>query len=208
VTETIDQLLHGIHLVPVVTVQQVHQAVPLANALLEAGIRTLEVTLRTDAALESIEAIAGDVPDMLVGAGSVIDAPQMLSVANAGGRYAVSPGYTDALLEAACLPYLPGASTASDVLYLRERGYFLQKFFPAEAAGGLALLDAIHAPIPDVSFCPTGGLNAELAAAYLQMPYVKAVGGSWFIPRSSLESGDFTAITKAAGGALKALTRA
>lgn len=207
-TQTVDQLLHGIRLVPVVTVPNVEQAVPLANALLEAGIRTLEVTLRTDAALEAIEAIARDVPEMLVGAGSVIDPPQMRSVADAGGRYAVSPGYTDALLAAACLPYLPGASTASEVLYLRERGYFLQKFFPAEAAGGLTFLDAIHAPIPDVGFCPTGGLSAELAAAYLQRPYIKAVGGSWFIPKPALEGGDFAAITKAASAALKALTGA
>jgi 2-dehydro-3-deoxyphosphogluconate aldolase/(4S)-4-hydroxy-2-oxoglutarate aldolase len=204
-TGTIAQLLHGTHLVPVITVPHVHQAVPLANALLAAGIQTLEVTLRTDAALEAIEAIAHGVPEMLVGAGSVIDPQQMQSVANAGGRYAVSPGYTEALLAAACLPYLPGASTAAEVLSLRERGYFLQKFFPAEAAGGLTYLDAIHAPIPDVGFCPTGGLNAELAAAYLQRPYVKAVGGSWFIPKSALESGGFAAITRAASGALKAL---
>jgi len=204
--QTIDQLLGDIRVIPVVAIQYPHHAVPLANAMLEAGIRTLEITLRTDAALEAIEDIARDVPAMLVGAGSVIDPTQMSSVASAGARYAVSPGYTHALLAAASLPYLPGASTASEVLYLRERGYFLQKFFPAEAAGGLTFLDAITAPIADVRFCPTGGLNAELAAAYLQRPYVQAVGGSWFISSSSLERGDYTAITKAASKVLKALT--
>lgn len=207
-TQTIDQLLDEMRLIPVVVVQHVHQAVPLANAMLEAGIYTLEVTLRTDAALEAIEAIARDVPELLVGAGSVTNPTQMLAVASAGARYAVSPGCTDALLAAACLPYLPGASTVSEVLYLRERGHFLQKFFPAEAAGGLTFLDAVNAPIPDVRFCPTGGLNAELAAAYLQRPNVQAIGGSWFIPKASLEHGDFATITKAAAGALKALTRA
>ena len=136
-TQTIDQLLRGIRLIPVVSVEHVRQAVPLANALLEAGIQTLEVTLRTDAALEAIEAIAHEVPEMLVGAGSIVDPPQMLSVANAGGRYAVSPGYTDALLAAACLPYLPGASTASDVLYLRERGHFLARCDTANVRGHL-----------------------------------------------------------------------
>ena len=201
-TPTMSDILNGISLVPVVAISRKEHAVPLAQAFLAAGINTIEVTLRTDCALAAIEAIAHAVPDISVGAGSVIEAEQMKVVTGAGADYAVSPGYTDELIDAACLPYLPGASTASEVLYLRDKGFRLQKFFPAQASGGLAALKAIHAPIPDVRFCPTGGLNAVTAAQYLEHAFVEAVGGSWFIDQQAIDQGSWDSVEASAARAL------
>ena len=199
--ENITELLKDVFLIPVVVINQLHEAATLGNALQIAGFNTIEVTLRTDTALPAVELLARDFPDLLVGAGSIIEPSQMTSAASAGARYAVSPGFTDQLLESACLPYLPGAATAAEILYLRAKGYSNLKFFPAEAAGGVGYLDAISGPIPDVSFCPTGGLHADSAKAYLQRDNVFAVGGSWFIDKNALQDGNVPALSDKAAQA-------
>ena len=201
-TKPIGSLLSDVSLIPVAVIADEQKAVPLAQALRDGGIKTIEVTLRNSAALKAIEQIARQVPDLIVGAGSVIESRQLLAAAEAGAQYAVSPGYTQALLKMNVLPYLPGASTAAEVMQLREHGYFLQKFFPAENTGGLATLSALHAPIPDVSFCPTGGINETLARAYLAEDFVFAVGGSWFIDSNALERGDLAEVSMKAKQAL------
>lgn len=187
-------LLADIKLVPVVTIHDADHAVPLAQALLAAGIRAIEVTLRTDQALAALQRISAEVPQMLVGAGSVRVPAQFAEVRAAGCAFAVSPGVTERLLEAASLPYIPGAATASECMRLLENGYTLQKFFPAESSGGQRALKSISAPLPDIRFCPTGGINAELAREYLAMETVSCVGGSWFVPDDLLAQGDFSAI--------------
>ena len=199
---TIEQLLSQVQLIPVAVINQPNQAVPLAQALLAAGIKTIEVTLRTGAALHAIEQIANHVPELVVGAGSVVDSDQMSAVASAGAQYAISPGFTEELLAIDTIPYLPGASTAAEVMHLRSRGYFFQKFFPAEPMGGLATLKAIHAPLSDVKFCPTGGITAPLSREYLAEEFIFAVGGSWFLDLHTIEQGDTDAITTQAKHAL------
>ena len=191
-------LFEDIRLVPVVVIDNPIHAVPLAETLLEAGIICMEITLRSPAALDAISAVANACPDMLVGAGSIIQANQFAQVKNIGARFAVSPGHTSKLIEAANIPYLPGAASASECLSLLESGYNLVKFFPAEIAGGMALLSALNGPIPNLKFCPTGGVNLENAKTYLNMDCVACVGGSWFVPRNTLAEGDFPAILKLA----------
>jgi len=160
--------------------------------------------LRTAAGLGAIERIAKEVPDMLVGAGSVRRAAQVADVKSAGARFAVSPGSSDALLEAVAdaeLPFVPGAVTASEMLKLLELGYTLQKFFPAELSGGAAFLKAIGAPIPEVGFMPTGGIGPDNAKDYLSLANVVCIGGSWIAPPALLRDGDFAAIAKLAAAA-------
>lgn len=183
--------------VPVLTIEDAAQAVPLARALLEGGIGVVEVTLRTAAALDAIAAMAG-VPGMVVGAGTVLTPSQYEAVAAAGARFVVSPGSSEALLDAAArsgVPFLPGAATPSEVLVLLEQGYRLQKFFPAEPAGGIPMLKALAAPIPDVRFCPTGGVGIGNARDYLALPNVVCVGGSWLTPAPALAAGDWRSVT-------------
>lgn len=183
--------------VPVLTIEDAAQAVPLARALLEGGIGVVEVTLRTAAALDAIAAMAG-VPGMVVGAGTVLTPSQYEAVAAAGARFVVSPGSSEAVLDAAArsgVPFLPGAATPSEVLVLLEQGYRLQKFFPAEPAGGIPMLKALAAPIPDVRFCPTGGVGIGNARDYLALPNVVCVGGSWLTPAPALAAGDWRSVT-------------
>jgi len=190
-------LVSEFRIVPVVAIDNVELAVPLAETLLQSGIGIIEITLRTPDALAAIEAVARSVPDMLTGAGSIRHAAQMSDVARAGARFAVSPGSSDALLSAASdyeLPFIPGAVTPSEVIALLERGYQLQKFFPAEAAGGIPFLKSIASPIPEASFMPTGGISAKLAESYLGLPNVSGVGGSWITPSDLLAAGDFNRI--------------
>ena len=194
-------LLEGIKVVPVVVIDDPANAVPLAEAFLGGGLKAIEVTLRTDAGLAAIEAIARDVPDMLVGAGSLRTPDQIEDVKNAGARFGVSPGSTMTLLAAARdndLPFIPGAATASEMLALFEAGVDLQKFFPAELAGGIPYLKAVGAPIPEVMFMPTGGVSPSNAAVYLALGNVSCVGGSWLAPRDKLAAGDFDAIRQLA----------
>ena len=200
------KLLGGLRVVPVVVINDAADAVPLAETLLEAGLGAIEVTLRTEQGLTAIERIAAEVPDMLVGAGSVRHANQVGEVVDAGARFVVSPGSSEGLLAAvadAAIPFVPGAVTASEMLRLLEHGYTLQKFFPAELAGGAKFLKAVGAPIPEVNFMPTGGIGPDNVGDYLSMKNVACVGGSWIAPASLLEQRDFAAIGKLAADAAR-----
>ncbi|WP_109031670.1 bifunctional 4-hydroxy-2-oxoglutarate aldolase/2-dehydro-3-deoxy-phosphogluconate aldolase [Streptomyces rubrogriseus] len=183
--------------VPVVVVDDLADAVPLARALVAGGLPAIEVTLRTPVALDAIRAIAAEVPDAVVGAGTVVTAEQVAEVVAAGARFLVSPGWTDALLEAmrgSGVPFLPGVSTTSEVVTLLERGVREMKFFPAEAAGGTAYLKALAAPLPQARFCPTGGITPASAPQYLALPNVGCVGGSWMLPKDAVVGRDWARV--------------
>ncbi|MFF7605484.1 bifunctional 4-hydroxy-2-oxoglutarate aldolase/2-dehydro-3-deoxy-phosphogluconate aldolase [Streptomyces parvulus] len=180
--------------VPVVVVDDLADAVPLARALVAGGLPAIEVTLRTPVALDAIRAIAGEVPGAVVGAGTVITPDQVGEVVAAGARFLVSPGWTDVLLDAmrsSGVPFLPGVSTTSEVVALLERGVREMKFFPAEAAGGTAYLKALAAPLPQARFCPTGGIGPGSAPDYLALPNVGCVGGSWMLPKDAVTGRDW-----------------
>ena len=180
--------------VPVVVVEDAADAVPLARALVAGGLPAIEVTLRTPDALGAISAIAAEVPDAVVGAGTVITPEQAGEAVAAGARFLVSPGWTDVLLEAlraSGVPFLPGVSTASEVVALLERGVREMKFFPAQAAGGTAYLKSLAGPLPQARFCPTGGIGIDSAPEYLALPNVACVGGSWMLPADALAARDW-----------------
>ncbi len=186
--------------VPVVIVEAIEDAVPLARALVQGGLPVIEVTLRTPIALDAVRAIAAEVEDAIVGVGTVLDPAQLAASERAGARFAVSPGHTPRLLDAAAqsnLPLLPGIATASEAIALIERGYAFAKFFPAEPAGGHAYLSALASPLPQLRFCPTGGITPESAPRYLALPNVVCVGGSWMLPRQRIVAKDWAAITTA-----------
>jgi 2-dehydro-3-deoxyphosphogluconate aldolase/(4S)-4-hydroxy-2-oxoglutarate aldolase len=190
--------------VPVLTIGRTADAVPLARALVKGGLPVLEITLRTATALEALKAIAAEVPDAIVGAGTVLKPRQFDQIREAGARFAVSPGCTPALVtaaRAAGLPFLPGIQTVSEAMVLAEQGFGLMKFFPAGAAGGLAWLKAIAAPLADLRFCPTGGIGADTAAGYLSLANVACVGGSWVAPSEAVAAGDWTRIERLAAAA-------
>lgn len=190
--------------IPVVVIGDADHAVPLAQAMVAGGIRVIEITLRTDAALTAVERIAAEVPDMVVGAGTLTSRGQVTAAADAGARFLVSPGTTPTLLDAmddSGLPFLPGVSTVSEVLALLERGITEMKFFPAEAAGGVRYLKAIAGPLPQVRFCPTGGITPSSARNYLALPSVGCVGGSWLSPADALQTEDWTQIKQLASQA-------
>ena len=179
------------------TIEDAAQAVPLARALVSGGLAVLEVTLRTAAALAAIKAIADAVPDAVVGAGTVTNAADIGKAVAAGARFLVSPGTSAALVDAfaaAPVAALPGCATVSEAMALAERGFEVLKFFPAEPSGGLAWLKAVAEPLPRIRFCPTGGVSITNAAAYLALPNVVAVGGSWVAPRSMIGAGKFDRI--------------
>ena len=187
--------------IPVIVLQRVEHAVPMARALVAGGVRVLEVTLRTPAALACMEAIAREVPEAIVGAGTLRSAADVRAARDAGCQFGVSPGYT-AEIGAACrdanLPLLPGVATASEVMAANADGLTFLKFFPATAAGGASLLRALAGPFPDVVFCPTGGITVETAPQFLSLPNVKVCGGSWLTPADALEAGDWARITQLA----------
>jgi 2-dehydro-3-deoxyphosphogluconate aldolase/(4S)-4-hydroxy-2-oxoglutarate aldolase len=194
--------------IPVLTVERLADAVPLARALVKGGLPVLEITFRTGAALEALAAIAREVPDAVVGAGTVLDRTQLRQAIDAGARFGVSPGCTAALAQAAMdsgLPFLPGIQTVSEALTLREQGFRLLKFFPADASGGPTWLKAVAAPLAGLRFCPTGGIGADTAPGYLALPNVACVGGSWVAPRDAVAAGDWSRIEHlaAAAAALK-----
>jgi 2-dehydro-3-deoxyphosphogluconate aldolase/(4S)-4-hydroxy-2-oxoglutarate aldolase len=191
--------------IPVLVLTQAAQAVPLARALVAGGIRMLEVTLRTPAALACIEAMARDVPDAVVGAGTVRSAADVQAAAMAGARFAVSPGYSHALGEACHdlgWPLLPGVATSSEIMAAQEDGYAALKFFPAAQAGGVAMLKAWQGPFGDVTFCPTGGITPANAPEFLALANVVCVGGSWLAPPDAVARGDWAGITQLARQAL------
>lgn len=190
-------------IVPVLVVEDAAQAQPLAKALVAGGLSALEVTLRTPAALEVISEMA-KVEGGVVGAGTLLTPEDVTNAVDAGATFGVSPGATDKLLyaaEEAGLPMLPGAATATEVMELLQRGYTVQKFFPAEASGGAPALKAIGAPIPQVKFCPTGGISPTNAASYLSLSNVLCAGGSWVAPKDKVDAGDWAAITALAKAA-------
>lgn len=186
---------------PVVVIDDIGHAEPLARVLLASGIKTIEVTLRTPAALDAIRAIAKSAPDMIVGAGTVLTADDLNAAIDAGARYALSPGGTSKLLKAArkaSIPFIPGVATSSEIMRGRELGYRCFKFFPAEQLGGVNALKAQAGPLPDIRFCPTGSITPEKAPAYLALDNVLCVGGSWIAPADKIRSGDWAAIEAAA----------
>ncbi|MFE7105202.1 bifunctional 4-hydroxy-2-oxoglutarate aldolase/2-dehydro-3-deoxy-phosphogluconate aldolase [Streptomyces sp. NPDC057575] len=190
--------------VPVVVLEDAADAVPLARALVAGGLPAIEVTLRTAAALDAIGAIAAEVPDAVVGAGTVISVRNVSDTVAAGARFLVSPGWTDRLLDAmkaSGVPFLPGVSTTSEVVALLERGVTEMKFFPAEAAGGTAYLKALSAPLPQARFCPTGGISLASAPSYLALPNVGCVGGSWMVPADAVAAKDWARVERLAGEA-------
>ncbi|MEU6050331.1 bifunctional 4-hydroxy-2-oxoglutarate aldolase/2-dehydro-3-deoxy-phosphogluconate aldolase [Streptomyces xanthochromogenes] len=183
--------------VPVVVIDDAADAVPLARALVAGGLPAIEVTLRTPAALDAIRAIAAEVPDAVVGAGTVISRAEVAKAVGAGARFLVSPGWTPALLDAmqgSGVPFLPGVSTASEVVALLEQGVREMKFFPAEAAGGTAYLKSLAGPLPQARFCPTGGISLASAPSYLALPNVGCVGGTWMLPPDALAAGDWARV--------------
>ncbi len=188
-------------LIPVVVIDDADAAVPLAKALIAGGIRVIEVTLRTDTALAAIRRIAAEVPDAIVGAGTVLRPQQFAEIEQAGAAFAVSPGATPELLAAARdlkIPFLPGAATASEAMRLLESGYQRMKFFPAESAGGAGLLASLASPLPDAKFCPTGGIDPTNAESYLRLPNVVCVGSSWPVPAAAIHGREWDKITERA----------
>jgi 2-dehydro-3-deoxyphosphogluconate aldolase/(4S)-4-hydroxy-2-oxoglutarate aldolase len=193
----IDALLSRAPVLPVLRIDRLADAVPLARTLVDAGLPVLEVTLRSDVALEAIRRIADAVPEACIGAGTVLTAAQLAAVGEAGAAFAISPGATDALYAAAAsmaLPWIPAVATASDVMRGIDHGHRRFKFFPAEAAGGVAALRAFAGPFAGVLFCPTGGIDAANAAGYLRLSNVITVGGSWMVPADALERQDWARI--------------
>lgn len=200
----LEALLAVSPVIPVLTIEDAADAVPLARALLEGGIGVIEVTLRTRAAMAAIAAVAASIPEMVVGAGTVLSQAQYREVAEAGAKFVVSPGSSPAVIAAAAqsrIPFLPGAATPTEVLHLLEVGFRYQKFFPAEQAGGIPMLKAIGAPVQEVKFCPTGGITPATAADYLALGNVICVGGSWLTPAALLHAGDWGGITRLAAAA-------
>ena len=194
--------------VPVLTIEQVEDAVPLARALVEGGVRTLEVTLRTAAAVESAEAIIAEVPDAIVGIGTILNADDLARAEALGARFGISPGATPELLKAAsasALPFAPGVATASELMAALAHGFDLVKFFPAEQSGGIKALRALAGPFPQARFCPTGGIGEANAAAWLSEPNVVAVGGSWLCPPAAIRSGNWAGITAICEASMKSL---
>jgi 2-dehydro-3-deoxyphosphogluconate aldolase / (4S)-4-hydroxy-2-oxoglutarate aldolase len=203
-TTDVGQLLELAPVVPVVVIHDEDQAVPLAKALVRGGIGIIEVTLRTAPALAALERIAREVPDMVVGAGTVTTPAQVDAVRKAGVQFLVTPGSPDRLLESALdsgLPLLAGAGTVTEMMRLAELGLTGMKFFPAEASGGREYLKAVGGPLPGLRFCPTGGITVETAPAYLALPNVACVGGSWLPPRDAVEAGDWGRIERLAAEA-------
>jgi 2-dehydro-3-deoxyphosphogluconate aldolase / (4S)-4-hydroxy-2-oxoglutarate aldolase len=192
------QLLEISPVIPVVVIDDVADAVPLAEALLSGGIRVIELTLRTPVALAAISAVRSAVPDIIVGAGTVTSPALAARSAEAGASFLVTPGSTPAVLDACFatgLPFLPGASTVSEAMALAERGLTALKFFPAEAAGGVNYLKSIGGPLPGLRFCPTGGISLASAPSYLALKNVGCVGGSWLTPADALAAKDFARIS-------------
>lgn len=200
---TLDLAAHG-PVIPVIVIQRLQDAVPLAQALVAGGVRVLEVTLRTPVALAAIEAIVRAVPQAIVGAGTIRSAADARAARDAGSLFGVSPGYTaevGAACRAAGLPLLPGVASASEVMAAQADGLAFLKFFPAAAAGGIPMLKALAGPFPDVMFCPTGGITPETAPQFLALPNVAVCGGSWLTPHDAVQAGDWGRITQLARAA-------
>lgn len=201
---TIHEILALGPVMPVIVIADSEHAVPLAEALLDGGLRTIEITLRTPAALDCIRAVAAACPDITVGAGTVTRADLATAARDAGAAFAVSPGTTPAVIEgcrAAGLPLLPGASSVSEMMALQEAGFDAVKFFPANAAGGTGFIGSLISPLPGLSVCPTGGITEKTAPDWLALANVPCVGGSWVAPQAAIAAGEFDAIAARARAA-------
>lgn len=196
-TEALLKVMEGQPVIPVLKIDRADDAVPLARALARGGLPAIEITLRTPAALEAIRRAAAEVPEAVVGAGTILDAAQFAQAEAAGARFIVSPGLTRELIDAAGasqVPLLPGAITPGEIMSARQAGYFLLKFFPAEQAGGAGFLKALSSPLAGIRFCPTGGVGADNARDYLSLPNVICVGGSWIAPDALVAAGKWDEI--------------
>lgn len=206
-TSKTDNLLATLRLqpvVPVIIIEDLKSAVPLARALVAGGLKAIEITLRTPAALDAIKAVAEEVEGAVAGAGTVLDGKQWDLAVKAGSKFIVSPGAGTAVLDAADqsdIPLLPGTATATEIMTVRDRGYTVMKFFPAEQAGGAPYLNALSSPLAGIKFCPTGGISLKNAMDYLNLPNVICVGGSWVAPKALVAAGDWAGITKLAAEA-------
>jgi 2-dehydro-3-deoxyphosphogluconate aldolase/(4S)-4-hydroxy-2-oxoglutarate aldolase len=206
----LEEILVPARIVPVLTIDRAVDGVPLARALVAGGVKVLEVTFRTEAATVAAKAIIAEVPDAIVGIGTVLNGDDLRRARDLGARFAVSPGATPELLDAAAandLPLLPGVATASELMQAQARGFNLLKFFPAEQAGGIPMLRALAGPFPNTRFCPTGGVNAANVAAWLAEPNVIAVGGSWLCPASDIRAANWEVITGRCIDAMKTLRK-
>lgn len=194
---TLIDLIAGQPVIPVLRIERLQDAVPLARALAKGGLPAIEITLRTEVAVDAIRLASEEVPEAIVGAGTILSARDYRRAADAGARFIVSPGTTQELLDEANLgrvPFLPGAVTPSEVMALQEEGYTMVKFFPAEQAGGAAYLKSLAAPLAAMKFCPTGGITTKNAGSYLSLPNVVCIGGSWVAPEALLEAGKWDEI--------------
>lgn len=203
-------VLNASPVMPVMVIQDLENAVPLAKALVAGGIRVLEITLRTPVALDAIRAIAREVPDAIVGAGTILNAEQLQQAADAGAVFAISPGLTANLLAAAqksSIALIPGISSLSELMLGMEYGLDHFKFFPAENAGGVPMLKAIAGPIPQVTFCPTGGISLKNYNEYLALPNVACCGGSWLAPADVVKNKDWDKVTQLAKEAIAGVNR-
>ncbi|MBR2117145.1 MAG: bifunctional 4-hydroxy-2-oxoglutarate aldolase/2-dehydro-3-deoxy-phosphogluconate aldolase [Pseudomonadota bacterium] len=206
----LEKILIPARILPVLTISRVEDGVPLARALVAGGVKTLEITFRTEVAADAAKAIIAEVPEAVVGIGTVLNADDLRRAQALGARFAVSPGATPELLDAAAasdLPLLPGVATASEVMKAQAKGFNLLKFFPAEQAGGIPMLRALAGPFPNTRFCPTGGVSAANAATWLAEPNVVAVGGSWLCPASDVKAGNWEVITGRCVDVMKSLRR-
>lgn len=200
-TAVLMEIMAGQPVIPVLKITRIEDAVPLARALAQGGLPAVEITLRTPVALAAIRAVATEVPEAIVGAGTVLDAGQFAQAVEAGARFIVSPGFSGLLAKAAAaspIPLLPGAITPSEIMQAADAGYSLLKFFPAEQAGGMNFLKALASPFSGISFCPTGGINMENAADYLALGNVACIGGSWVAPDALVGQGKWAEITELA----------
>jgi len=208
-SKTIKEIMNSSPIVPVMVINNVEHAVPLAKALVKGGITTLEITLRTEAALESITRIKAEVPEATVGAGTIINIDTLNKAIAAGAEFIVSPGTTDAMIDAAIatgVPLLPGVANPSEAMRLLEKGITEMKFFPAEAAGGIPMLKSIGAPIPQITFCPTGGVNQKNVKDYYKLSNVACVGGSWMCAANLVEAENWDEITRLSAEAIEIAT--
>jgi len=208
-SKTIKEIMNSSPIVPVMVINNVEHAVPLAKALVKGGITTLEITLRTEAALESITRIKAEVPEATVGAGTIINIETLNKAIAAGAEFIVSPGTTDAMIDAAIatgVPLLPGVANPSEAMRLLEKGITEMKFFPAEAAGGIPMLKSIGAPIPQITFCPTGGVSQKNVKDYYNLPNVACVGGSWMCAANLVDAENWDEITRLSAEAIEIAT--
>ena len=206
--EELAALFEQATIIPVLTIERLEDAVPLAKALVAGGVRTLEITLRTPVAIESAKAIMAHVPEAVVGIGTILNADDLARAEGIGARFGISPGATPDLLKAAAasaLPFAPGIATASELMLALSHGFNLVKFFPAEQSGGIKALRALAGPFPHVRFCPTGGIGEANAASWLAEPNVVAVGGSWLCPAAEIRSGNWAGITAICDRTMKSL---